>query len=129
MIFSGLKARVFGLEPRPLASFPVEFSGGEPAIPEKKRLPWTPAVRLSAENKADFGRRPLVATHNLHECGLFTDPALIELLDRFPRQHLYALSMGTDPGRIENRLALHDGVSGAELLRAVRETLEMRRSL
>jgi hypothetical protein len=79
-----------------------------------------PVVRLSAENKTDFGRRPLVATHNLHQSDLFTDPALIDLLDRFPRQHLYALSMGTDPTRIENRLALHDGVSGAELLRAVK---------
>lgn len=79
-----------------------------------------PVVRLSAENKADFGRRPLVAAHNLHQSELFSDPALIDLLDSFPRQHLYALSMGTDPTRIENRLALHDGVSGAELLRAVK---------
>jgi hypothetical protein len=79
-----------------------------------------PVVRLSAANRTDFGRRPLVATHNLHHCDLFTDPALIDLLDRFPRQHLYALSMGTDPARTENRLALHDGVSGAELLRAVK---------
>jgi hypothetical protein len=69
---------------------------------------------------ADFGRRPLVATHNLHRSELFTDAALIDLLDHFPRQHLYALTMGTDPTRIENRLALHDGVSGAELLRAVK---------
>jgi hypothetical protein len=52
---------------------------------------------------------------------LFTDEALAELLDRFPRQHLYALNMGTDPTRTgDNRLALHDCVSGAELLRAVR---------
>jgi hypothetical protein len=79
-----------------------------------------PAVRLSAADKADFGRRALLATHNLHQSELFSDPALIELLDRFPRKHLYALSMGTDPVRIENRLALHDGVSGAELLRAVK---------
>lgn len=80
----------------------------------------TPAVQMTADNKTDFSRRPLVATHNLHELDLFTDAALIELLDHFPRQFLHALSMGTDPARTENRLALHDGVSGADLLRAVK---------
>jgi hypothetical protein len=72
-------------------------------------------------DQGDFGQRPLVATHNLQHHELFTDEALAELLDRFPRQHLYALTMGSDPTRAdENRLAIHDGVSGAELLRAVR---------
>ncbi|MHB8535631.1 MAG: GNAT family N-acetyltransferase [Sulfuricaulis sp.] len=90
------------------------------AIPETERLPWTPVVHLSSVDQADFGRRPLVATHNLHQSELFTDAALIDLLDHFPRENLYALTMGTDPARTENRLALHDGVSGAELLRAVK---------
>ncbi len=94
-------------------------------ISGKERLPltpspWTLTVELSAMNRAAFGQRPLTAKHNLHQSELFTDAALIDLLDRFPRQHLYALTMGTDPTRIENRLALHDGVSGAELLRAVK---------
>lgn len=81
----------------------------------------TPAVQLSVAGATDFGRRPLVAAHNLHLSDLFTDAALIDLLDHFPRQHLYALTMGNDLVRTdENRLALHDGVSGAELLRAVR---------
>jgi hypothetical protein len=52
---------------------------------------------------------------------LFSDAALVDLLDHFPRRYLYALNMGTDPTRVEeNRLALHEGVSGAELLQAVR---------
>lgn len=81
----------------------------------------TPRVQLSAESAAHFGRRPLVATHNLQESDLFTDAALIDLLDCFPREHLYALTMGNDLARTDdNRLALHDGVSGTELLRAVR---------
>lgn len=78
-------------------------------------------IQLPVLNKADFGRRPLVATHDLHRSELFTDAALIDLLDHFPRQHLHALTMGTDPARTENRVALHDGVRGAELLRAVRQ--------
>lgn len=77
-------------------------------------------VRLSAVNKADFGVHPLVATHNLHRSDLFTDAALIDLLDHFPRQYLYALTMGNDLTRTENRLALNQGVSGADLLRAVK---------
>ena len=81
-----------------------------------------PIVFLSDADKAAFGRAPLRATHDLHQHELFTDEALIELLDRFPRHNLHALNMGTDPMRWdENRLALHDGVSGAELLRAVRQ--------
>lgn len=79
------------------------------------------AVELPETLKPDFGRRPVVGRHRLHHHELFTDAALIDLLDHFPRQNLYALSMGTDPARAEeNRLALHDGVSGAELLQAVR---------
>ncbi len=78
-------------------------------------------VQLSPENIAGFGRRPLLAFHNLHQSDLFTDAALIDLLDNFPRQYLYALTMGSDLGRPdENRLALSDGVSGADLLRAVK---------
>lgn len=79
------------------------------------------AVELPANLKPDFGRRPVVGRHRLQDHELFSDQALIDLLDRFPREHLYALSMGCDPTRIEeNRLAQHDGVSGAELLQAVR---------
>lgn len=81
----------------------------------------THAVGLPAALRADFGRAPLVGRHGLAGHDLFTDAALIELLDRFPRRQLYALSMGTDPVRVEeNRLALHDGVCGAKLLQAVR---------
>lgn len=78
-------------------------------------------VDLPALQGPDFGRCPMVATHNLHRHELFSDAALIDLLDRFPRQHLYALTMGEDPTDTDgNRLAVHDGVSGAELLQAVK---------
>jgi len=79
------------------------------------------AVELPGPLKPDFGRRPVYGNHGLADHPLFTDAALIDLLDHFPRSQLYALNMGTDPTRAgENRLALHDGVSGAELLDAVR---------
>lgn len=79
------------------------------------------AVELPGALKPAFGQQPVIGSHLLHRHELFTDQALIDLLDHFPRQNLYALNMGTDPLRVEdNRLALHDGVSGTELLRAVR---------
>lgn len=80
------------------------------------------AVELPARLRADFGRVPVAGRHALATDALFSDAALVELLDRVPRGHLHALSMGSDPLRAdENRLALHDGVGGAELLRAVRD--------
>lgn len=78
-------------------------------------------VSLPDDQKPMFGRKLVLGSHNLPEHPLFTDEALIDLLDHFPRQYLYALSMGNDPTRSdENVLAVHDGVSGADLLRAVR---------
>lgn len=83
---------------------------------------YDPAVRLSPEDKVKFGRLPIVGQHRLHESDLFSDESLIELLDRFPRKNLHALTMGNDHTRLdENRLAIHEGVSGADLLRAVRK--------
>jgi hypothetical protein len=79
-------------------------------------------VDLPPASRGNFGTQPLVATHNLHENELFSDAALVELLDRFPREHLYALTMGNDSEHTDgNQLAVHDGVSGADLLRAVRD--------
>lgn len=75
---------------------------------------------LPAAARTGFGRQPLIGGHALGGREMFGDAALVELLDRFPRQNLHALSMGEDPERSDqNRLALHDGVSGADLLRAV----------
>src|SRR6185436_4794823 len=78
-------------------------------------------VGLPERIQSGFGRQPVVGSHGLADHELFSDAALIDLLDHFPRRHLYALNMGTDPTRAEeNRLAQHDGVSGAELLLAVK---------
>ena len=92
-------------------------------FPKQAPLPLVagPCVSFAGAAPTDFGRRPLVAQHDLHASPLFGDAALIDLLDRFPRENLYALTMGSDPTRPdENRLALNEGVSGAALMRAVR---------
>lgn len=81
----------------------------------------SPKANLPLTLRADFGKHPIRANHNLHQHDMFSDAALTNLLDRFPRQHLYALTMGNDSTRTDdNQLALHDGVSGAELLQAVK---------
>jgi len=82
---------------------------------------WSHGITMPVANRADFGRRPMVGGHDLHRSELFTDAALIDLLDHVPRDQVHALTMGSDLIRPQdNRLALHDGVSGADLLRAVR---------
>ncbi|HKE94601.1 MAG TPA: hypothetical protein VKB34_09870 [Povalibacter sp.] len=78
-------------------------------------------VHVPKPDQSDFGQRPMVGTHNLQHHELFSDEALIDLLDRFPRQHLYAWATGRDASRPqENQLAANADASGAELLRAVR---------
>jgi hypothetical protein len=78
-------------------------------------------VHLSEECRPAFGLEPVMGRHGLEGDPLFADDALADLIDRYPREHLYAMNMGTDPAKIEeNRLAVHDDVSGSELLRAVR---------
>lgn len=79
------------------------------------------STSLPAACKADFGHAPVVGTHGLGDATLFSDADLVALLDEFPREQLYAFNMGTDPTRIdEYRKVRHEGVSGAELLEAVR---------
>jgi hypothetical protein len=68
-----------------------------------------------------FGSRIVTGRHRLDQHELFSDAALVDLLDHFPREHLYAHDMGDDPNRTDvNRLAGHRGVGGAELLEAVK---------
>ena len=78
-------------------------------------------LTLPEHQKSMFGKKLIFGSHNLPQDPLFSDEALIELLDNYPRQYLFALTMGSDPTRSnENVLVAHDGVSGADLLRAVR---------
>lgn len=101
----------------PRLSMPFQ-RGDAAALPAA--LPATLLSPLPAAARADFGRVPVLGRHALARADLAGDAALIELLDHFPRQHLYALSTGEDPTRADQiRLAVHTGVCGAELLRAV----------
>jgi hypothetical protein len=79
-----------------------------------RMLAW-PAGRFNpAIPSAQIGR------HTLVERNLFTDDALIDLLDRYPRKRLQAWTMGTDPLRREDFKPVDTtGVSGRDLFSAV----------
>jgi hypothetical protein len=75
----------------------------------------------SADDAARFGREPMKAGHRLHESDLFTDEALIELLDRLPAEQLEVYTMGDDPEDLSQWHGVaHTGVAGGDLLEAAR---------
>src|SRR5689334_3026649 len=77
-------------------------------------------VELGPEQRAAFDVRPTVAKHNLCGLSLFSEEEIIKLLDGYPPEFLFAISMGTDPTRRDqNRRAKHEGLSGRELYDAV----------
>jgi hypothetical protein len=86
----------------------------------KDLLQWTP------EHRKRFTRDNLLFGHDLHTSELFSDEALISLIDRFPREGVEVFTMGYDPtnwkqwffGRRSNR----DGsdLDGRQLMEGVR---------
>ena len=82
-------------------------------------LHWTP------EHKRRFTRDNLLFDHDLHTSDLFSDEALIALIDRFPREGVEVFTMGYDPatsgqwyfgrrGTLDGR-ALMEGVKAGRL--------------
>jgi hypothetical protein len=81
----------------------------------------TELVPWSDEEFRQFGRRFQKTRHRLWDTGLFTDQALIRLIDSYPRQLLQAFVMGVDPRNMEENIPVDTrGVSGADVLEAVK---------
>src|SRR3979490_3306380 len=81
---------------------------------ESKLVPWT-----SADASA-YRREPLRAKHRLHELELFSDEALLDLLEHYPRERLQAFTMGTNPlDRSDWQPVDTTGASGKDLMAAV----------
>jgi len=78
-------------------------------------IQWTP------EEYASFGLIAQVNKHNYHEYPLFTDEALINLLDNYPRRWLQAFTMGDDPTDSSDWqcVDIDDASTGEDLWRAV----------
>jgi len=78
-------------------------------------------VNWSEQEYKQFGLTPQVSKHTYHTLPLFQPEALIQLLDEYPRKHLQAYSMGTDPLRNEDwkQVDIKPDTSGDELWRTV----------
>ncbi|HEY5105224.1 MAG TPA: hypothetical protein VII73_00480 [Caulobacteraceae bacterium] len=78
-------------------------------------------VDWSPDKIQAFGARTLTFRHNLHERPMFSDEALISVLDRYPRERLGVYTMGEDLVDWTSwRRGEADALTGAQLLEAVR---------
>ena len=77
---------------------------------------------LTSNLPADVGLHPSTPSgfeHDLGSCPLFERGALAEMLDRYPREHIQAATMGDDPLDPRWRSGSLGDLSGADILRAV----------
>ncbi len=75
----------------------------------------------TSDKAAAFGRETLQFHHGLHQRPMFSDDALAEMLDRYPRERLGVFTMGHDLKDWRSwRRGVADRLSGAELMQAVR---------
>jgi hypothetical protein len=69
-----------------------------------------------------FGRAALSFRHDLDERAMFSRDALVEVLDRYPRERLGVFTMGEDPVDWRTwRRGTADGLTGEQLMRAAEE--------
>ncbi|MEO0541556.1 MAG: hypothetical protein AAFZ80_11930 [Cyanobacteria bacterium P01_A01_bin.105] len=82
----------------------------------------TPLFDWTPDEYRAFGQAPHRAHHRYHELPLFTDEGLIDLLDRYPREHLQAFTMGTDPTYREDWTCVDIDLTstGEDILNAVK---------
>ena len=75
----------------------------------------------SPEALAGLGKRYMKTRHRLHETGLFSEDALVKLIDSYPRHLLQAFTMGTDPEKMDELQPVDTaGVTGGEILEALK---------
>jgi len=80
----------------------------------EKLVPWT------KEQASAFGYRSIKARHGLADLEMLSDTALVELLEKHPREALQAFTMGTDVTRRTDWQPVDtSGATGSDLLRAV----------
>ncbi len=80
-----------------------------------------PPIGWTDEEYRQFGHEPQITKHGYHSMPLFETNTLIALLDAYPRQHLQAYTMGTDPTRCSDwrQVDIAEHTSGADLWHAV----------
>lgn len=76
----------------------------------------------SPQDYLDFGQKNQLLKHQYHKSELFSDSALEELLDNYPRKLLQCYTMGTDPEKHREWTPVHIADrSGAEILEALQK--------
>jgi hypothetical protein len=66
-------------------------------------------------------REAFIARHAMHRSELFSEDALVRLMDTYPRQRLQVFTMGKDPTDLSAWTPVDTtGASGAELMQAIR---------
>jgi hypothetical protein len=80
-----------------------------------------PSLQWSDEQYAQFGTTPQITEHEYHRLPMFERDTLIELLDQYPRKHLQAYTMGTDPTKNNEwrQVDIAENTRGCDLWRAV----------
>jgi hypothetical protein len=80
-----------------------------------------PIANWTEDKIAAFGSRTLAFRHTLHTRPMFCDGALIDVLDRYPRERLGVFTMGEDLVDWTSwRRGEADALTGAQLLAAVK---------
>lgn len=75
----------------------------------------------TAEDYHTLEQGVILAKHSLNQDGMFSDENLATILDEHPDEHLTISTMGDDPGVFAWIEGDRNGVTGAEILRLVRE--------
>ncbi len=70
--------------------------GGPPERPDGIHMMQDRLLDWRAEDSAHFGRKPLAMRHRAHESPLFSDRALIRLIDATPRERIHVNTMPRD---------------------------------
>jgi hypothetical protein len=96
-------------------AMPIPSGDTLPPQHVEQLVPWT------EDHFRNFGKRFQKGSHRLAETGLFTDEALAELIDSYPRHLLQAFVMGVDPTQMhDNKPVDTTGISGADVIEAVK---------
>ena len=75
----------------------------------------------SKQEYNDFSQEVQLLKHNYHKSPLFSDKALLGLLDNYPRKWLQCYTMGTDPEKHNDWTPVHIAeCTGAEILKALK---------
>lgn len=80
-------------------------------------------VQIEAQDQGEFGKKVIIGQHGLQAAEVFSDRNLERLLDKAPRDYLFAHTMGDDPCQRESwcDLAIPEHLSGADLLSIVKK--------